>query len=106
MAVNKFLRLKWARKILNAKSFVVMTEKESMIALQGMDPHLLKDELALQEQVISLELFMRRLQEFKDEHMKAIDKLRASNRRQRRRPDAYEEIPFKKKGLDNGRKQS
>lgn len=101
---SRLVRLRWARKIMGSKGFLVVTDRESVIALEGMDPRLLRDELALQEQVASIENFLYLLKDLQAEHIKAIDRLRAGKGPQRRNPSKYEEMPFKKKGLKNGRK--
>lgn len=104
--VSRLVRFRWANKLLNAKGFVVMTDKESIIALKGMEPRLLKDELALQEQVLSIEDFIVRLKALQKEHIAVIEELRTKAKTKvspKRYPDKYEEIPLRKE-KDNGRK--
>lgn len=55
------VKLRWARKLLGAKMFVVMTEKESAIAIDGADPRSFTDALALAAQAAELEMFQEKL---------------------------------------------
>lgn len=72
MVSRKSTRLRWAKKILGAKYFVVLTDNESVIALEGVDPHNLHDIVALQEQSASIDNFMYMLKDLKQEHDEII----------------------------------
>lgn len=78
--MNKFkwylTRLKWALKVLKAKHFLLLTDKESIISLSGVDPRNLNDELKLQQQSLEIENFLELLQDFQAEHEKRIARLR------------------------------
>lgn len=67
------LRIRWAHKLLKAKSFVVLTDKESIIALKGVNPNKLTDVLSLQEQAASLDNFLQQLKALQEEHEHAIE---------------------------------
>lgn len=65
----------WAKRLLRAKFFVVMTEKESAIMFDGANPDEFTDLLALTSQAAELELFKEKLQELIDAHTEASAKL-------------------------------
>lgn len=71
----KTVRFKWARKVLKAKMFVVLTEKESCIAIDGADPFSLTDSLALAAQTAELEMFRDSLNNTIRDHKLALDRL-------------------------------
>lgn len=62
------VRLRWARKILQAKHFVVLTDKDSVIAIEGVSPTSLDDIIELAEQAAAIESFIFRLRELQKEH--------------------------------------
>lgn len=72
MAKSYGVQLRWARKILKAKHFIVLTDSEGIIALQGVDPHNLHDVIMLEEQAATISGFMERLKDLKREHDEAI----------------------------------
>lgn len=69
------LKLKWAKKLLAAKFFVVMTNKESAIAYEGVDPRSFTDVLALTAQAAELQEFYEQLGVLVKEHETAIEAL-------------------------------
>lgn len=72
---TKRIRIMWARKLLGAKHFVVMTDKESALMFEGIDPREFTDALALAAQAAELEAFQESLTGLMLEHKDAIDKL-------------------------------
>lgn len=60
-SVGKRLRLRWAKKLLHAKYFVAMTDKEAMIALDAADPNEMHDAVALAAQAAELRAFYDKL---------------------------------------------
>lgn len=68
----KTVKLRWAKKLLKAKMFVVMTEKESAIAIDGADPYTFTDALALAAQAAELEMFHSSLGELIRDHQRAL----------------------------------
>lgn len=69
------LKLKWARKLLKAKMFIVMTEKESAIAVDGADPYTFTDAMALAAQSAELEMFQQSLNQLVKDHQDALKNL-------------------------------
>lgn len=72
---DKRLNVKWANKVLRAKHFVVLTDTESYIAMEGMDPNSMDDMLVLQAQQASIDQFMDALKTLNDQHKKRIQRL-------------------------------
>lgn len=68
-------RLLWAKKLLKAKYFVVLTDKESVIALDGADPNSFVDVLALTAQSAEVNDFYEILGELVKDHAAAIKAL-------------------------------
>lgn len=66
------VKIKWAKKLLGAKYFVVMTDKESAIALDGADPESFTDYMALTAQAAEVDEFYLRLGELVKRHQKAV----------------------------------
>jgi hypothetical protein len=66
----------WAKKLLRARYFVVMTDKESAIAFDGFNPDDFNDVLALHAQTVEVEIFYQRLGELVKQHQSAVNKLR------------------------------
>lgn len=64
----KTTKIKWARKLLKAKMFVLMTDKEGVIAIDGADPHSFTDAIALAAQAAELQSFYGSLGELIKEH--------------------------------------
>lgn len=85
MATTRIVKLRWAKKLAQAKFFVVLTDKESVIALDGVDPNSFTDILALQAQSAELDSFMEALQELKAEHERKLDELEGGPRATTRR---------------------
>lgn len=76
----KSLKLRWARKLLRAKYFVVMTDTESAIAFEGVNPNSFTDEIALRAQATELQQFYTQLGTLVGEHEEALKKLTGGNR--------------------------
>jgi hypothetical protein len=76
--MNKKVNLRWAKKVLNAKNFVVMTDKESVLRFRGVDPASFTDILMLHSQAAELEAFMESLKDLQKRHNTAIEKLAGS----------------------------
>lgn len=85
---NKRLNLKWANKLLRAKAFVVLTDKEGVICMDGMDPNSLNDQFILQSQLASIEKFEGDLAELKARHQSRIRELGGKVGVTRRKPSA------------------
>ena len=77
------LKLKWAQRLLKAKFFIVMTEKESAIAIDGADPFSFDDATALHSQLAELEMYRDSLEELISDHRTAIKRLTRGTRRAR-----------------------
>lgn len=71
----RMVKIKWARKLLKAKMFVIMTEKESAIAVDGADPYSFTDAVALAAQSAELEMFHESLGKLIADHKDALNKL-------------------------------
>lgn len=56
------IRLRWARKIMSARSFIVLTDNESILALSGVDPTTLGDFETLVHQRLEIEDFIEKLE--------------------------------------------
>lgn len=69
------VKLRWARKILGAKFFVVLTDREGVIALDGADPNQILDVVALTAQSAELQDFADKLSMVIKDHDRAIRKL-------------------------------
>jgi hypothetical protein len=75
LANSKIVKLRWANKLAQAKFFVILTDKEAVIALDGVNPDSFEDTLALQTQSAEIEDFIEKLQELKAEHDKKLEEL-------------------------------
>lgn len=62
------LRTKWAKKLLTSKHFVILTDKESVIYFNGLQPDSFDDVLMLTAQAASLEDFRERIVAMQKEH--------------------------------------
>lgn len=71
----KALKLKWAKRLLQARYFVILTDKESVIALDGVDPSAFDDRVALQSQSAAISEFVSRLKDLQKLHADAIKTL-------------------------------
>lgn len=69
------LHAKWARKLLGSKSFVLLTDKESVIYFSGLNPDRIEDNILLHSQTAALLSFSERLNELILKHEKAIDRV-------------------------------
>jgi hypothetical protein len=75
MSKAQLVRLQLARRVARAKFVIVLTDKESTIALDGVDPRSFKDIVALHAQAAAIDDFIARLKELQVEHEVAIRKL-------------------------------
>lgn len=73
--MSRITRVKWAKKLMGAKYFVVLTDTESVIALEGANPENFDDIIALQSQGAALADFHSKLGELVKDHEKAAKKL-------------------------------
>jgi hypothetical protein len=73
-ATNK-LKLLWARRLLRAKYFVVMTDRGSAISFESADPKSLTDAVGIASQRAELQSFYQSISSLIIEHDKAIKKL-------------------------------
>lgn len=73
--MSKRLNMKWAIKVLRAKYFVVLTESESAIVLEGVDPQSMYDPLMLRAQADSIKEFQSNLADLLKVHQDRIDEL-------------------------------
>jgi hypothetical protein len=71
----KRLKARYVRKLLQAKFFVLLTDKESAIALDGADPDSFSDMLALNAQAAALLAFRDNLNALIRDHDRAIERL-------------------------------
>lgn len=69
------IKLAWARKLMRAKYFVILTDKESVIALDGVNPHSFQDMVALAAQTAEVEEFYRKLGDLARVHRSAVRQL-------------------------------
>lgn len=69
------IRLKWARKLLRARYFVVMTDHESAIAFEGVNPELLEDVVSLHAQTAELRQFYNEIGQLLRQHEAAVAKI-------------------------------
>lgn len=65
-------KIAWARKILRAKYFVVLTDKEGVIAFEGVDPKNINDIIAISAQSAELKLFRKELDDLIKRHDKEV----------------------------------
>lgn len=75
--MSKLPNVKWANKVLKARHFIVLTDKESVIAIDGMDPNSMNDLLALQAQAASIKDFQDMLNELQQRHKVRVAELNA-----------------------------
>lgn len=66
--VSKRLRLKWAKRLIGARYFIAMTDREAVIALDAADPDTITDTVALTAQAAELEAFYDKLGELIKRH--------------------------------------
>lgn len=75
-------RLKWALRILNSDTYVVLTDKSAVVNIPLMNPDSIQNVILLSAQTASLNEFKDRLEDTIHEHEDAIELLL----RQRRQP--------------------
>lgn len=68
------LQLKWAAKIARARFFVVLTDKEAAIVMDGVEPENIEDKLALQAQTAELRTFHDALGGLIKDHDRVLDR--------------------------------
>lgn len=73
--MNRILKAKWCRKLMRAKYFVLLTDKESVIALEGADPNSMVDVVNLEAQKAELSLFRSKMKTLVKDHEEAITNL-------------------------------
>lgn len=73
--MSKRVNARWAAKVLKAKYFVVLTDTESALALDGVDPDSINDMVALQSQTASIAAFKRDLTELEKVHKQHLQSL-------------------------------
>lgn len=71
------LKIKWLRKLAMTRNFVVMTDKEYIINLKGLNPNKLSDIQAVANQLATLEVFREKLSELIDDYEKRVSKAMA-----------------------------
>lgn len=74
--------IKWAAKLLTTRNFVVLTDTESVINLEGIDPQSFKDVLALTAQMRALKIFGSKIDSLVKEHQKRIAILNSGKRKE------------------------
>lgn len=69
------IKAKWAAKLMRSKHFVVLTDKESVICIKGVNPNDITDFVTLAAQTAELQNFSISLQQLIKDHDVAIRKL-------------------------------
>lgn len=69
------VKTRWAAKILRAKYFVALTDKESVIVFDGVNPESFTDVMALAAQTAELDVFYDELGTLVKRHKLAVSKL-------------------------------
>lgn len=70
--MGKSENLKWATKLMKAKSFAVLTDKEAFIMVDVLNARSPKNRHKLLVQQAELHLFLERLQTFTDDYDRAV----------------------------------
>jgi hypothetical protein len=100
------LKLRWAKKLMQARYFVVLTDKESVIALDGAKPESITDILALDAQSAAIADFHDKLGALRDDHERAISKLSSGDKPERsnntKKPTASSDRKVKKIKVKRG----
>lgn len=78
--MNRVIKMRWARKLMQAKFFVLLTDSEAVIALDGVEPELMLDVISLEAQNAELREFRRRIDILVKDHDSALAKLRKDKR--------------------------
>jgi hypothetical protein len=73
--MRKSVNARWAAKVMKARNFVILTDKESVICMSGMRAAKLDDHILLASQAAELEVFDLKLQSLIKDHRKAVDKM-------------------------------
>lgn len=74
------IKAKWATKLMKSKHFVLLTDKESVICFQNVDPTKFSDIVMLEAQRAELANFSEKLDELILRHRAAIRKLSGGKR--------------------------
>lgn len=73
--MSKRIKARWASKIMRSKYFVVLTDKEAGMYLEGANPEDMNDQIALAAQVTELKDFSDRLKTLITDHNVILRKL-------------------------------
>jgi len=73
--MRRSVNARWAGKIMRAKNFVILTDKESVICMSGLKPAKLDDHIMLAAQAAELEAFDLKLQSLIKQHQRVINKM-------------------------------
>lgn len=90
------IRGKWAARILRARYFVVLTDKESIIYLKGAKPEEFEDVVALAAQCAELEDFQDKLKDMIVRHEAQVYKLSGGYKHVKRNTAKRKKINVKK----------
>lgn len=93
------VKLKWAKRVLQSKYFVILTDKHSVIALQDANPDTFTDRMALAAQAGEVREFHSRLGALIKRHDAALEKLSVTStnptKRVVKKPVKTTKIPVK-----------
>ncbi len=89
-------RTKWAARIMRARYFVVLTERESVIYLKGVKPEEFEDVVALAAQCAELEDFQDKLKDMIERHEAQVYKLSGGYKHAKRNTAKRKKINVKK----------
>jgi len=81
--MNRVIKMRWARKLMQAKYFVLLTDSEAVIALDGVEPELMLDAISLEAQSAELKEFRRRIDILIKDHNRALANFRKVTRSKR-----------------------
>lgn len=96
------IKAKWAGKLLRSKHFVVLTDKESVVCLRGVNPDNINDFVVLTAQAAELEAFAEGLKDLIAKHDVAVRKLSGLKPRSKSVPKKNTTIKRKKIPVKNG----
>lgn len=85
MTFNK-AKLLWAKRLMRARFFVVLTDTGSAIGLRGVNPESIEDVVALKAQQAEIKRYAVQLQEVIDKHDRAINELTNNKRASSKKP--------------------
>lgn len=88
--MHKSTKLRWAKKLMRARYYVVLTDKEAVIAMDGVNPKSMNDIVALQAQAAEIEEFSRKLHKLAQDHEKIVGKLLAVKSQKRKTKEQYD----------------